>query len=469
MEGPAGDSRVQSPIWTGSLEGGREQIEWRSRVVVIYGLAVFTSAFLIFLVQPMVGKRILPWFGGVPAVWTICLAFYQTTLFLGYAYAHLSTRLLRPSLQLGLHALFVLGALASLPILPEAPGHPIEDTDPTATVLAILAGSVGLPFLVLASTGPLVQVWLARTHPSISPYPLYAISNFGSFLALFAYPFWIESNLRNSTEARVWTLGFGLTCLIVLACAIPAVRSARTLDPVLEPEDRVDAPDSSSAADALMWLALSAVAVVVLMGVTNKLCLDVASFPLLWILPLATYLATFMIAFSSERTYRRVPFALLAVASLAVTRALSLDDWIAYQILAYCVLLFSICMLLHGELYRSRPSPRLLTRFYLCVSAGGALGGLFVGLVAPRIFDDYLELPVGIVATAFLLLFLCARDPRSALVRGEVALAAGRSRGRRDRGFRATRLGRGGGGPGPDREAALVLRRARGERGHGAG
>ncbi|MBY0401777.1 fused MFS/spermidine synthase [Myxococcota bacterium] len=426
MQSPTGDSRVHSMI------GERSATDRSTRGAALFVTAVLCAAFLVFLVQPMVGKRILPWFGGVPAVWTVCLAFYQTTLFAGYAYAHCLIRFVGPNAQLAVHAVAVALAFLALPVLPDAPAEIDGELDPTRTVIGLLAKSVALPFLVLASTGPLVQVWLARAHPSVSPYWLYSVSNAGSFLALFAYPFAIEPRLSVSTAGEVFTLGFVVTGLLVLACAVLSARAAPVetapgTTPAAEPgEERT--PSSSampaetlerepSAArrrlEALRWIALSAGAVVVLMGVTNKLCLDVASIPFLWIVPLATYLLTFIVAFGSERTYRRAPYGTLAVVSFLVSRAIELDDLIVFQAAAYCALLFSTCMVLHGELYRSRPSPRYLTRFYLCVSAGGALGGLFVGLAAPLLFDDYHELSLGLLFALVMMLAICTEDPGS--------------------------------------------------------
>jgi len=402
MNEPVGDSRAPS--------------QTAYSLYALYATAIFASAFLIFLVQPMVGKRILPWFGGVPSVWSLCLAFYQTVLFLGYAYAHLLIRFVKPSLQLWIHAVAVAAALASLPVLPEAPLDLLTGSDPTSKVLRILSSSVALPFLVLASTGPLVQAWFARAHPTLSPYALYAVSNVGSFLALFFYPFVIEPRLPLSATGTLWSYAFGLTGILVLACALPlAMRKGAILYAVAgAPLERAR---PIGVARGLLWLLLSGTAVVLLMGVTNTLCLDVASVPFLWILPLATYLITFIVAFSSERAYRRGPYVVAAVAAFAFTWPMGVNTLIVYQVLTYCVLLFATCMVLHGELYRSRPEPAALTAFYLCVSAGGAIGGLLVGIVAPAVFDDYYELPVGLLFTVVLVLIVCWRDPASVLYR----------------------------------------------------
>jgi spermidine synthase len=392
----------------------------------LFIVAVFASAFLIFLVQPMVAKRILPWFGGAPAVWTVCLAFYQSALFLGYAYAHLLIRFARPSLQLGVHAVAVAAAVAVLPVLPGPAWEPQGQGEPTVRILAMLLANVALPFMLLAATGPLVQTWFARRDPLRSPYPLYAVSNLGSLLALLAYPAWLEPRLPLSEAGTLWSFLFVPTCATVLGCATLALRSSRDTaganDRVADEERASPTPGTT-----LLWLLLSGAAVVMLMGVTNKLCLDVASVPFLWILPLATYLATFVLCFATERSYQRAPYVVLFLLALGLT--IPGDHWISWldtkdqlivgsvyvQIPIYCTLLFTSCMIMHGELYRLRPPARSLTRFYLCMSGGGALGGLSVGLLAPVLFGDYYEFPLGLGLVLLLLLAACANDRSSLL------------------------------------------------------
>lgn len=398
--------------------------------IALYALAIFASAFLIFLVQPMVGKRILPWFGGVAAVWTLCLAFYQTTLFAGYAYAHLLIRYASPRAQLGIHTVAVAAALVSLPVLPSSPSVALQGGDPTLEILRLLGANVALPFLVLASTGPLVQAWFARAYAERSPYPLYAVSNLGSLLALFAYPFLLEPRLPLSDTGTLWSLAFGVTAFSVLACALPSVRAGSVVtgggDAAGQaPRGRRDP------LDVALWLLLSGCAVVLLMGVTNKLCLDVASIPFLWILPLTTYLLTFILCFSSEAFYRRGPLVAIAAIAFVLTLGRSLwFDWVgpgdlriflnslSVQIATYCALLFGACMILHGELYRLRPAARSLTLFYLCVSGGGALAGLFVGIAAPLLFDGYYELELGFALACVCFLVVRAHDPTSWRGRG---------------------------------------------------
>jgi spermidine synthase len=390
--------------------------------VLLFVLTTFASAFLIFLVQPIVGKRIVPWFGGVPAVWSVCLAFYQTALFAGYAYAYLLIGRAGPRTQLVVHAAAVAAAAIALPVLPSDAWKPEGTGDPTAEIIAMLLANVALPFFALAATGPLVAVWFARRYPARSPYPLYAVSNLGSLVALVAYPFAIEPRLPLSTTGQLWCGAFLATAAAVVACAALAsrTRSAAALEsvPAADAGGTVDA----SPARVALWVLLSACAVVLLMGVTNHLCLDVASIPFLWILPLAIYLLTLILCFGAPRLYLRIPFALLALIAnfplqiarlfrLAAALVDAFGGMLQFEIVSNGVFLFAACMVLHGELYRLRPPARSLTTYYLCTSGGGALGGLLVGLVAPRVFTGFYELDVGIALACVLALFAWRLDP----------------------------------------------------------
>jgi len=409
----------------------------------LFVAAILSSSFLIFLVQPMVGKRILPWFGGTPSVWTLCLEFYQTALFLGYAYAHVLIRYASPKAQILIHAAVIGVAILILPVLPGESWQSAGFANPTSSILAMLGTSVALPFMALASTGPLVQAWFARVYPDRSPYPLYAVSNVGSFAALLAYPFLFEPHLPLSTTGTYWSLAFTMTAVAVIACAVIARNAGAEVEVEVDPLDesgpRATLPESTSVdyigrPDALhisLWILLPGSGVILLMGVTNSICLDIASVPFLWILPLATYLFTFILCFASERNYRPTPFALLALAASLVTVGFYFTTGVLeavvgdalgksifdrlhsvyVQVPAYTALLFAGCMIMHGELYRLRPTAKSLTTFYLCVSGGGALGGLFVGLLAPILFDDYFEIRVGLASA--LLLFVGARALRT--------------------------------------------------------
>jgi spermidine synthase len=392
--------------------------------VALFVATTFASAFLIFLVQPLVAKRIVPWFGGVPAVWSLCLAFYQTTLFAGYAYAYLLIARANPRVQLVLHAAAIAAAIYALPVLPSDAWRPDGGGDPSAQILAILLANVALPFFALAATGPLVAVWFSRRYPARSPYPLYAVSNLGSLVALVAYPFAVEPRLPLSITGRLWSGAFAATGAAVVACAWLSSRSQAAA-----PDPAAEVATAAPRGRIALWVLLSACAVVLLMGITNYLCLDIASVPFLWIVPLATYLATLIACFGAPRVYRRVPFALLAATAYGAESfvrkfelgAATLDlfgGMVLFHVAQYVLLLLAACMMLHGELYRLRPPARSLTAFYLCTSGGGALGGLAVGLVAPRVFDGFYEMPIGLALAGVLVLLAFRDDTRGFLARG---------------------------------------------------
>ncbi len=419
----------------------------------LFATTIFASAFLIFFVQPMVGKHILPWFGGAPAVWTVCLAFYQLTLFLGYGYAHLLNERVRPNRQLIVHAILFASALFVLPVLPAESWEPQGGVPPSLHILSMLAANLGPPFLLLAATGPLLQAWFARAFPGRSPYRLYAVSNLGSLLALLAYPFIVEPQISLPAQSDAWSWVFAGCGIAVLACGWQALRAERANFPSAVQRAReiprgemgaAETPSSDSGTTrTLLWILLPACAVVLFMGVTNELCLDVASIPFLWIVPLAIYLITFIVCFGAHRLYRRGAFATLALlatglliwvqsgAMYGLDLSLKASPFAVFGTL-YLLALFFSCMLIHGELYRLRPNPERLTTYYLCISGGGALGGLFVAIVAPLIFSEYYELPFGWLACLLLSTWACLRNPgpllkkrgaRRALA-GVVALAA---------------------------------------------
>ena len=400
---------------------------WPAPGLLLFGAAIASSAFLVFLVQPMVGKRLLPWYGGAPGVWALCLAFYQVTLFAGYAYAHLLLRLGRPRLEWGLHALLFALALWVLPVLPGEAFRPEASSDATHGIVVALLANVALPFLFLSATGPLVQTWFARAHPGKAPYFLYALSNAGSLLALFAYPLLFEPNFGLLQTGATWSMGFASVGGAILACGGVALARGRTSDSEGEALASPEKPEAGTR-DIALWMTLSGVAVMLLMGITNQLCLDVASVPFLWILPLAAYLITFILCFASERFYQRGPWvALVVISALALPMAEpAFNDAASFTALQsrpiaialYLALLFATCMVLHGELYRRRPAVTALTSYYLWISAGGALGGLFVGIGAERWFVDYYEVPVAFAAWWLLVLGLAMRDTRGQLRSG---------------------------------------------------
>jgi tetratricopeptide (TPR) repeat protein len=394
------------------------------RAMPVFALTIFIGAFLLFQVQPLIGKYILPWFGGGPGVWTACLLFFQMVLLAGYAYAHFISRWFPPRRQAMLHLVLLGVALALLPIIPADAWKPEGVGNPTLQILALLAVCIGLPYFVLSATGPLMQHWFSRTHPGVSPYRLYALSNAGSLLALVSFPIYFETHFTRKTQATLWGWGLVLYAIGCAACALKLwrARSVEGRGPRVEgqgakseirnpPVPTLDA--RPPAFDRILWLLLPACASVLLLATTNMMCQEVAVIPFLWVLPLALYLLSFIICFDNPRWYARLPF------GLALMAAWGGIIWVLFKEAAtsihlalgiYSAGLFICCMVCHGELYRLRPDPRHLTGFYLMIAAGGALGGLFVAVIAPLIFNDYFELQWGLVFCGLLFLLILVRE-----------------------------------------------------------
>lgn len=373
----------------------------------LYACTIFASAFLLFLVQPIVAKQILPWFGGSAAVWTTCLVFFQTALLAGYAYTDLTTRKLKPRTQVMLHVALLAVSLAVLPIIPDASWKPTGSEDPGVRILGLLLATIGLPYFLLATTGPLVQAWFARTFPMGTVYRLFALSNLASMLALISYPFAFEPWVVTATQAYAWTAGYALFAILCAAAAIYSLRNAET--PVAVNTVTTTALDEAPAPsrfDLFLWLALAAMGSWLLLAITNHVTQNIASIPFLWLAPLTIYLLTFILCFESDGWYQRsILLGPLAVVLGFCAWGLQSSDVtleIKIAVPLYLTGLFICCMFFHGELARLRPPPRYLTLFYLMVALGGALGGMFVGLVAPRIFPTYYELGLGFVLTAVL-------------------------------------------------------------------
>ena len=387
--------------------------------MALYAATIFLGAFLLFQVQPVMGKWILPWFGGGPAVWTVCMLFFQAALLAGYAYAHGVRTRLGERGQAIVHLAILAVALVVLPIAPSASWKPEGGEDPTWRILLVLATSVGLPYLALAATSPLLQAWFSAAYPRRSPYRLFALSNAGSLLALASYPFLIEPALGLKTQAAIWSAGFVAFVALCAGCAIRAgwLKSAaasalgettatRNSPPVGGQAVAVPPPAPPAAEYVrpgimahVLWLALPACGSVLLLAVTNQMCYDVGVVPDLWVLPLGLYLVSFILCFESDRVYLRPVFWVLLVPATAGVLWLlykNVDAPILYQIVGYSVGLFAACMVCHGELARLKPSPRHLTSFYLTLAAGGAVGGVLVAVVAPLVFPAYYELHVGL-------------------------------------------------------------------------
>lgn len=371
----------------------------------VFRLAIALGAFLLFLVQPLIARFILPWFGGGPTVWTGCMLFFQVALLAGYAYSHLVIRWLGPIRAAKLHGVWLVASLLFLPLIPSEQWQPEAGSGAVAGILLVLVMTVGLPYLVLSTTGPLIQSWFVHVFPQRSPYRLFALSNLGSLVGLFAYPFLFEPWLKLSTQAWGWSALFLLYALACAGCLILAIRK----NDIAAPSTDLPSPESNSTHEfesmssyqqvlrVLFWLVLAFVPSLLLVATTAQISQEVAVVPFLWTLPLGLYLLSFVICFDRPRWYHRgfwgvamVVTLILAVGCLYAGPKARLG----FQLMFYCGALFTVCVSCHGELVRLKPNPQQLTLFYLCLSIGGALGGLFVALVAPIIFADYWELSV---------------------------------------------------------------------------
>jgi hypothetical protein len=459
---------------------------------------ILVSAFLLFQVQPVISKKILPWFGGSPAVWTTCVLFFQVLLLGGYTYAHLLTRMFRPRMQGLIHAVLICLALFTLPITPADGWKPIDGSMPAMRILLLLAAKVGVPYFLLSSTNPLVQSWFSLAFPGRSPYRLYALSNFGSLAALLTYPFWFETAFTVNTQGNLWSLGFVVFALLCGGLGVMIWRMAGILDAAQAQrasarDERSNLVDEGPAfIQKFAWLLLAALPCVMFLAATNHLCQDIAVVPFMWIAPLSLYLISLIICFDREIWYSRKFFGTASVLSIftlaALKRSGSIDDfltrvsgwinagldyfgykllhnlsftgsvdlllaksveainWVAhrdwlarrdvletitlsdldesviFQSALYLLVVFLVCMVCHGELVKSKPKPRFLTMFYLMISAGGALGGLFVAIICPLVFKTDFELPLAII-TGFVVAWIAlANDGRDTWLAGREVL-----------------------------------------------
>ncbi|HTE15416.1 MAG TPA: fused MFS/spermidine synthase [Burkholderiales bacterium] len=373
--------------------------------MILYALTIFTSAFLLFLVQPIMAKQVLPWFGGSAAVWTTCLVFFQFLLLFGYAYTDVTTRKMTPRNQLILHAVLLIASLISLPIIPDVSWKPAGNEDPTYRILGLLAFTIGLPYFLLSTTGPLVQAWFARAHASGTVYRLFALSNFASLLALISYPFAVEPWVTTRIQSFGWSAGYVLFVIVCICAGVYSLRAHTEAQTNPNAQETNDGPTPAFAHYGL-WLLLSAMGSFILLAVTNHITHDVASVPFLWLLPLTIYLITFILCFEGRGWYKRIYFlGPLMVVVCALAWFLHEEGGIMEFKVAvplFSAGLFVMCMFFHGELAAMKPAPRYLTTFYLMVSLGGALGGVVVGFIAPRFFNTYYEFGIGLVITLLL-------------------------------------------------------------------
>jgi spermidine synthase len=381
-------------------------------VNLLFAIAIFLGAFLLFQVQPMMAKFILPWFGGGPGVWTICLLFFQVFLLGGYAYAHVLTRFFNRRTQVAVHLVLLVAALCFMPIAPGSQWQPAADANPTGRILLLLTVCLGLPYAMLSATGPLLQTWFSRLQPDKTPYRLYALSNAGSLLALVSYPFVFEPLCSRREQAAVWAWGFGLFVWLCGGCGLRLWQKAADAPKNFSssrPEQPVSPPTAESRA---WWFVLPMCGSVLLLATTNKLCLDMPSLPFMWVLPLSLYLLSFIICFDRPAWYARKIFLPILIPLFCLLCYALYKDYAAtlfWQIVIYGGNLFAGCIICHGETARLKPAPQFLTSFYLLIAAGGAVGGLFVGILSPLIFHSYAEFNWGFWSLAALIAVICFR------------------------------------------------------------
>ena len=379
-----------------------------------YALTIFISAFLLFQVQPLIGRFILPWFGGGPSIWTSCMLFFQILLLGGYLYSHLLCSRLSRRAQVGTHLSLLALSVLFLPIAPSESWKPVGDQSPLLQILLLLLATVGGPYFMLASTGPLMQRWFNQTSPGRSPYRLYALSNVGSLLALLSYPLVFEPWLKLRQQVLSWSFAYIVYVALAMWCAFQLLRhgvidsSPDTTDAASEETETLGVAGRAPGwGRMLLWLGLAACGSAMLLATTNQLCIDVATVPFLWVLPLGLYLVSFIICFDNPHWYDRRVFGLLLLACCPVACFVLYegpDVEISDQVAIFSIVLFACCMICHGELVHARPDPKYLTLFYVLVSAGGAMGGVFVAIAAPQLFSGYYEYHASLLATCVIAL-----------------------------------------------------------------
>jgi hypothetical protein len=377
-----------------------------------YSFTIFTGSFLLFVLEPLYAKLILPWFGGSASVWAVCLVFFQSALLLGYLYAHFITRRLKPLHQSILHIGLLLISLCFIPITPNLYWRPGLGSDPTCLILGLLTTQIGLIFFLLSSTSPLIQSWYSRNLPEGKPYILFALSNTASLLALISFPFLIEPNISSSRQVILWS---GFFILFVIFYSLVAwfslrLKSSFTSIQKKDAVERAPVPFQKK----LLWIGLAACGSMLLLSITNHLTQNVAPVPLLWILPLSIYLLSFILVFGRKDLYPRKWIIYSLPAVIVILNYTFYDSsflsTLQLNLFVFCAGLFICCMFCHGELANHKPASWYLTSFYLMISLGGALGAVFVGLIAPTLFSDVYEYPLSLIFISGIALFLLWKE-----------------------------------------------------------
>jgi len=375
---------------------------------MLYLAIIFLSAFLLFQVQPFIAKLILPYFGGGAAVWTACLLFFQAFLLLGYFYAHCLTQINSIKKQISIHCILLLCSAIFLPLSIQALDNISLTTSPLQNILVLLSVSIGLPYFILSSTGPLIQRWLTYIEIGKLPYQLYSLSNLGSLLALISFPFLFEPLLTTTQQSVYWTVGYGVYASLILILLWKMSKLNLSVKQTKGSNFEEDKVAKIPLLEKMLWIALAMVGVVLLIATTNAMTQNIPPVPFLWILPLCLYLLTFIISFHSPKWYVReywfALFFLTACLALLMYFIGSQFDIIS-QVIIYACILFIACMICHGELARLKPPVKHLTLFYLFMSLGGFLGSAFVAFFAQSVFEQFLEFPLAIISV-FLLLSL---------------------------------------------------------------
>ena len=384
--------------------------------MVLLATTAFVSALLGFLVQPILGQYILPWYGGSPGVWTSCLLFFQGALLLGYVYARFIARRFDSRVGALVHVALCTLSLIVLPIEPSASWKPVDASDPTFQILGLLAQTVGLPFLVLSATAPLVQVWAAGSGAGVLSYRLYAWSNAGSLLALLLYPLWLEEHLGRQAQVEFWSAAYLLFVALVLICGVRVYRSAA-------PKELEKVPWSPLPRlhEWLLWMALPAVTSGLLLATNHVISQDISVTPLLWVAPLALYLVSYIVVFSHPKAYSRalaIPVFLGALFAAIWMFRQEHDIKMSTQFVLCNAVLFGVCWVLHGELARAKPNPRYLTTYYLASALGSVLGAFFVAIIAPLVFPVVVEHQLFMVFACVLIGVLLWTQEGSPMARG---------------------------------------------------
>ncbi len=396
-----------------------QTVRLNKAVIVRFGCAIFLSAFLLFQVQMVLGKYLLPFFGGTPSLWNTCMLFFQMLLLLGYLYVHILSLHKSPVVQGRVHSLLLIVSAVVLlvqwlywgsPITPGAEWKLQAGDNPIWKILKLLSITIGLPFFLMSTTSPLLQKWLSRISSETTPYRFYAVSNAGSLIGLLSYPFLFEWALTTRHQSKVWSAAYLIFIVLTVLIAWELSRNTATFRSIeTVPSPLADENQRPRASRYLLWIALSTCSSMMLLATTNSLCQDIAVIPLLWVWPLSIYLLSFILVFDSTRWYKRKIFWPLYFIALGVGLKTSFEAFypahnMLMQIAAYSLALFAVCMVCHGELARSKPSTQHLTLFYCLVAAGGALGGILVVLIAPQIFRGFWEFQIALLGCGLLLI-----------------------------------------------------------------